>query len=270
MRRFVLLALVLAAVVTGCGDGRRSAASEPIRLVGDPGIKRDAPFLTWGSIVTIGDVPRPVLSASQAIAPPADLLPGESGVRKLRAQIPPDWSQIPWLVFETTLTKDGTTRMMRSWPVTGRVAGTSYEAYVTENKVGPGDTPGIRLWPVPDLASRDVETGNVTIPADAVLEVGLGLEPITWDTNVIPLVMTVTAIGDGRETVLSTTDVDVRRPEHKAWIDVQVPLGALAGRTVRLRFATRPKLGPTALCALPIWADPTIVVAPGTAAAAAP
>jgi hypothetical protein len=265
MRASVLVALVLAAA--GCGESPRFATSEPIRLIGDPGIRRDAPFLAWGTVVSIGDVPRPVLSAAAPVVPPSELLPQPNGRRKIRAQIPPEFARLPWLVYETTVTRDGATSMLRSWPVTAKVSGTFYEVWVTEEKVGPHDTPGVRLWPIPDLASRDVETGDVAIPVGATLEVGLGLEPITWDTTVIPVEMTVTALAAGRETVLSTTPVTPpQRPAPPQWKDVSIPLDALAGQTVRLRFSARPKMGPSAVVSLPVWADPTIVVARRAAA----
>jgi hypothetical protein len=257
MRRAVLALVVFAAAA--CGDAR--LPGDPIRLIDDPGIKRDAPFLAWGSVVSINDEPRRVLSASQPVTPPAEVVPQPEGGRKVGAQIPPGFSALPWLVFETTVTQDGATTFMRSWPVTARAAGNTYAVWVTEHKMRPGGVPGVRLWPVPDLATRDVETGDVTIPPGSVLQVGVGLEMITWDTTVLPLEMKVTAIADGRETVLSTTPIEIQRREHKRWIDVSTPLDALAGRSVRFRFSTRPKLGPTAVASLPVWAEPTIVPA---------
>jgi len=259
MRRPVLAAFVLglAAGSAGCGDTHE--ASVPIRLVADPGIRRDAPFLSWGTVVTIANVARPVLSAAAPVLPPTEVRLNPNGKRTVGAQIPPEFSALPWLVFETVVTRGGTMQMMRSWPVTAKLAGTKYDVWVDDDKVGPDGTPAIRLWPVPDLATRDVETGEIAVPAHAALQVGVGVEPISWDTTVFPIDMTVAVVDRGVNTVLETIRLDVRRPENKKWVDASIPLDAFAGRRVRFRFSARPSAGPTAAVSLPLWADPTIV-----------
>jgi hypothetical protein len=258
---------VVLAVVTLAACGTSSRHHEPVRLVADPGIRRDAPFLGWGTIVTIDGVPRTVLSASQAVVPAADVSRQPNGRRRIKATIPPEFVAIPWLVFEITGSRDGSAQMLRSWPVTGKVAGTSYDVFVPEETIG-DRTPGIRLWPVPDLTTRDVETGDLAIPTGAVLEFGVGIEPATWDTTVVPVDMSVSATFGAEDTALWTLQLDVRRPEHRRWVDASVPLDGLAGRTIRLRFRARPSVGPSAVTTLPVWADPTI--APGRSPAQTP
>jgi hypothetical protein len=71
--------------------------------------------------------------------------------------------------------------------------------------------------------------------------------------------MRVSAVAPDGVTALGATQLDVRRPEHRQWVDVTIPLDAVAGRTVRLRFAARPIVGPTTVPALPVWTEPTIV-----------
>jgi hypothetical protein len=257
--RFVLLAAAVAMGAPGCGDRGSDAVFEPVRLVGDPDIDRSAPFLTWGTVVTIADLPLPALSASEPILPAVTIQAPPGQVRTIKAQIPPQIHAVPWLVFETVVTRAGTMSRMRSWPVTGNQGGQTYEVGLVEEKVGADGVPGVRLWPVPDLAKRDVETGPVAIPAHAVLQVAIGLEPASWDTTVVPVDMTVTAIAGGTPTVLRTTQVNVRRPEDRQWIALSIPLDSIGGRTVKLRFSARPNIGPTAVPSLPVWGDPTIV-----------
>jgi hypothetical protein len=49
-------------------------------------------------------------------------------------------------------------------------------------------------------------------------------------------------------------------------VDATIPLDALAGQTVRFRFTARPSFGRARRPVLPLWADPTIVDCPATAA----
>jgi hypothetical protein len=263
MYRFALLALV-AASLAGCGD---RTPGLPIHLVDDPGIRRDVPFVTFGGIVFMDGVPRPVLSSATPTLPGSEIVPQPVGPRKVRAQIPPSFGALPWLSYEVVAARGDTMRMLRSWPVTGRVAGTTYEVNVNEARVQAGETPAVRLWPIPDLASRDVETGDVVVPPHAALQLGVGIEPITWDTTSQPIDMTVTAVAaDGAPKPLKTIQLNTRDKAHHKWVDATIPLDALAGQTVRFRFTARPTMGPTAIATLPLWADPTIV----DAAAAAP
>ena len=251
----VLVAAVCAGLL-GCGD--RGGSTRAVRLLDDPGIARTDPLLAWGEVVTIDDVPRPVISASKPITPPSEET--WTAGHQVSAVIPEELRAVPWLVFATVVVRGGTPTVMRSLPVIGAQAGRRFSYGVVDERVGPDGKVGIMLWPAPDLKSRDVETGEVAIPAHAVLEVAAALEPITWKITVIPIDMTVTAIADGRETVLHTIRIDPRMPEDQHWHELSIPLDAVAGRRARLRFSSRPLVGPTATLALPVWADPTIVV----------
>ena len=254
----ITLAAALAASMAGCS--RERADGLPIRLVGDPGIKRDAPFVTWGGVVVLDGVSRPVLSSAAPMMPVTELVPQPEGGRKIRAQIPPSFGALPWLVFETVAGKGDVMHMLRSWPVTGKVAGMHYEVWLREDRIKADETPGVRLWPIPDLASRDVETGDLAVPPHAALQFGVALEPITWDTTAVPVDMAVSAVAkDGATTTLKTIRLNPRDEAHQTWVDAIVPLDGLAGRTVRFRFTARPSMGPTAVPTLPLWADPTIV-----------
>jgi len=259
--RALLLAIVAVAGF-GCGDHAATTRGfDPIRLIGDPGIDRTKPpFLTWGAVVAVDNVPRPVLSASTPLAPPSEVRTKDDGTRTVRATIPAETKAVPWVVFETVTTHAGKSKTMRYWPVTATMAGVAYEVGLVDNVVKDG-VPSIRVWPVPDLATRDVETGPITVPPHAVLEVGVALEQISWDTTIMPVDMTVAAVVDGTPRTLHTERIEVRKKEYQRWVDLQVPLDALAGTSVRFRFTARPSMGPTAVVSLPVWADPTIVPA---------
>lgn len=255
-----LLCALVAVAALGCGDHAATTIGnfDPIRLIGDPGIDRTKPFLAWGGVVTVSDVPRPVISSAIPYAPPSEVKTNEAGNRTVRATIPAELAAVPWVVFETVTTKAGKSTTMRYWPVTARQAGIAYEVGLIEAAVG-GGTPSIRVWPVPDVATRDVETGPITVPAHAVLEVGVALEQISWDTTIMPLDMKVEAVVDGKTQPLHTERLDVRKPENRRWVDLRVPLDSVAGKSVHFRFSARPTMGPTGVVSLPVWADPTIV-----------
>lgn len=261
-----LVALALACTLGGCGgDGPAAPAGGPLRLIDDPGIARDRPFLAWGVPIEIGGESRPVLSASAPVLPPSEHLQRPGGQRVSRGMVPTNLAAVPWIIIESVVTRDGRTKMMRSWPMVGAKAGTEYNIPHIDALLGPDGTPTIVLRPVPDLATRDVETGEVRVPAGAVLTTAVGIEPSSLDSSTVPLDMTVAAVADGQEQTLRTVRIEASRPEAKRWIDLRVPLDALAGRTVRFRFRARPMLGPTAVPSLPVWADPTVTAAPGPA-----
>jgi len=265
MTRLVFLAL-LAASIAGCG-GR--STDLPIHLVDDPKIRHDDPSLAWGEIVFLDGVPRQVLSSSVPVLPPSELLPQADGTRKIRAQIPQSFGALPWLSYEIVAKRGDTMRMLRAWPVIGSLAGKTHEIALPEARIQPDETPAVRLWPIPDLANRDVETGDVVVPPHTALELGVGIEPITWDAMILPLDMTVTAVAaGGATTALKTIRLDPPRTKtNQKWVDATIPLDALAGQTVRFRFTARPSVGPSARPVLPLWADPTIVEAPTAPAA---
>jgi hypothetical protein len=256
-RRAGALAVALLAVALGCGGQPSGGSPDVIQLVPDPQAPRDERFLTWGATVTIADVPRTTLSASKAHTPPPDVTQGQ-GPRQMSFLIPAEFKDVAWIVLESIATRDGSTRTIRAWPVANTQAGGTFAVGVTEPRLGPGDTPGVRLLPVPDLATRDVETAEVTIPEHAVFQAGIGIETGSWDATAIPVDMTVSTVAGETATVLGTTRIDIRRPEHRRWTDLSIPLDALAGRTVRLRFSARPAVGPSAVPILPVWAEPII------------
>jgi hypothetical protein len=258
MRGFVLLAL-LASSLAGCGGDR--SAGLPIHLVDDPKIRRDVPFVTWGEVVSLDGDPRQVLSSVPPVMPPSEVLPQPEGPRMLRAPVPPSVAGLPWLLYEVVAARGDAMRMLRSWPgPPAKFAGKTWEVWVPEHRIQPDETPAVRLWPVPDLAIRDAETGDVVVPPHAALKLGVGLQPASFDSTILPIDMTVSAVAaDGASTPLRTIRMDPRVPAQRKWVDVAIPLDALAGQTVRFKFTARSIMGSTAMATLPLWADPTIV-----------
>lgn len=250
-----MIALSLAALGCGGEPSGRFAAT-PVAL--DPQARHDERFLVWGGTVAIGGLERTVLSASKSVVPPAEVT-REGDQHRITSTIPADLRPAGWIILEAFATRDGTTSFIRSIPGPSTQAGTAISLAVPDAKVGPGGRPGVRLYPAPDLASRDVDSVAVRVPAHAVLQVGMALEQASWQTTAIPLDMTVSAVVDDQVTVLGTTRLDANRPEQRQWVDVTIPLEPVAGRSVRLRFAARPIVGPTNVPSLPVWAEPTIV-----------
>ncbi len=259
VRLQLTLAVAVAVLAAGCGDRPSGDATLFMRLGPDPSVPRDEQFLTWGEPVTIGDASRVVLSASKPVSPPAEVTATPGEARRVGARIPPELKAVPWMIFESVTTHDGQTTMMRSWPVAGMQAGGTYAVSIVEERVGDDGVPGIRIWPAPDLAKRDVETAALRVPPHASLEVGVGIEPPAWSMVIFEVEMKVAAVASGRDVVLRTIRLDPRRPYDRKWNDLTIPLDQVAGQTVRFRFSARPVVGGTALCSLPVWADPTIV-----------
>jgi hypothetical protein len=252
----LLVAFAVVSALGACGD-RYDAPFAPHRLAPDPNAARDGRFLKWGATVTIGGISRSVLSAAIPNMPPTEVL-REGRQPVALGPIPAEFRPIPWLIIESVTTVDGVTKPMATWPASSALAGKSFRVPIVEEVVGVGGKVSVVLWPVPDLATRDVETGDVTVPARALLLLGGGLEPACLQSSVVPLDMKVTALAGGRETVLHTFRLEPRRDANR-WVDVQIPLDQLGGQVVRFRFTARPILGPTAVPTLPVWAEPTIV-----------
>ncbi len=250
------IAVALVTMALGCG----SSAEQPftvMALVPDPKVQHDERFLLWESFVTIADVPRPVLSSSKVIAVAHDIAQGAQ--RQMTVSIPAELKGVAWIVLESTATRDGVTSMVRSWPVIGRQAGGTYPVSIVPERLGPGGEPGVRLWPVPDLALRDVETAAIAVHPHTILQVGVGIEPVSWDSTAVPIDMTVSSVVDGKAKALRTIRIDPRMPENRQWVDVSIPLDDVAGHTVRFRFSARPMIGPSTVPSLPVWAEPAIV-----------
>jgi arylsulfatase A-like enzyme len=212
--------------------------------------------------VYLGDESRLVLSASREI----ELPPGFWGVDTdhpgqvfYRIKLPPELELAPRVVIQVESIEPARHVTFKPYlvkPADGTLVSVPAPRAATRGKVL-----GVRATArvVPDLATRDLVTEPIAIPAGATLSTAIGVEPAMWIMQVSPLTFQVTAIdGEGHETVVKETRLDpFGWPLHRRWIEWRIDLGALAGRTVRLRFAVSAKADDASL---PVWADPTILV----------
>jgi arylsulfatase A-like enzyme len=120
--------------------------------------------------------------------------------------------------------------------------------------------PKTYIHPVPDLTEIDFTSGPIPIPTGAELTLHEAISP--WlGTQAAALAFTVTAVEEGRETQIHHAVLDTsHRVEDRKWVAQRADLSALAGRTVRFRFAARLADGQPG-ASLPVWGDP-VVLAP--------
>jgi hypothetical protein len=120
------------------------------------------------------------------------------------------------------------------------------------------DSQTIITHPVPDVTELDVTSGEIEIPAGAELSFHTGINT-SWLGNQVPaLAFIVTAVEDGRETEVHRAVLDpAQRPEDRKWVAQRADLSALAGLTVRFRFAARLADGRPG-ASLPLWGNPTM------------
>jgi arylsulfatase A-like enzyme len=118
-------------------------------------------------------------------------------------------------------------------------------------------------YPAPALAARDVTTASFAVPRAARLELAAGVQREAWDLDVALRFAVAALDGEGERELWTATLDPARRPADRRWLPAVVPLDALAGRTIRLRFTVRPLDAGDARTSLPLWGDP-VVVAPGT------
>jgi arylsulfatase A-like enzyme len=139
---------------------------------------------------------------------------------------------------------------------------TSSELTLAFPELKPGDPTRVTVLgrAVPELAARDVVTGPLTLPAGAELRFAIGVEEAAWRADLAPLEFSVAALDGGAETVLFRHRLDpAHATEDRRWLAARVDLGALAGRSVRLRLAARPADGNPGRTSLPVWGDPAVL-----------
>jgi arylsulfatase A-like enzyme len=115
----------------------------------------------------------------------------------------------------------------------------------------------------PDVATRDLASAPVAIPAGAVLETAFGIEAQALLPGSPAVEFTIVADDGTARTLMQSTIDPVRVAGDRRWIPVRLPLDALAGREVRFRFSARPVPGTGEPVTLPVWSDP-VVLAPAT------
>ncbi len=132
----------------------------------------------------------------------------------------------------------------------------------------PPDTPlGVadlqyRLRPIPP-ATQAFEMAPLAVAPGAVLEVGVGLDPLGFWVGASAVEMEVVARAGAREVVVLRTVLDPQDPTTQRWKDLRADLGALAGQTVRLVLRSRVLAAPGQESAFafgfPLWATPMVL-----------
>jgi arylsulfatase A-like enzyme len=220
-----------------------------------------APGLVAGVYVEIDGEPRPALSSVTAMAAPCTW---RSDDPTAVCTAPPDTVATPWH-FVRLVRKLDDGRVVTSPPVA--MPG---EAPDRVHRVGPLSADvrtgvtlmGAAISPAPELVTRDLTSDPVVVPPDAVLTVAFGIEQPAWTPDAAPVRFAVTALGDG-ETVLFEQTLDpARRAEDRRWFEPRIPLGSLAGKTVRFRFTARAVGDATMAASLPVWSEPALLAPP--------
>jgi hypothetical protein len=254
---------VLALVASGCDrqEGRPAGLVIQQRLT--DGFTRPAgDGLTWGAWVRIGDEQRPAVNSGRIVITRAAW---ERDERMFAvAPLPDDVVASPWLFARLARMVSGTGRI-EDPPVVIRGADAS-------GRLRLGPFPDDRVADVlsvfadvtvaPELATRDLVSAPVHVPRGAELSVAYAVEEAAWSPDAAGVELTVTAVAD-EEMVLHRATLDpARRPDDRRWIEVRVPLAAVAGKDVRLRFAARAVAGAGAAASLPVWSEPVVLAPP--------
>jgi arylsulfatase A-like enzyme len=263
-------ALLLAGLAAACGStpGRapeQTLLTPVVRFTEDPAIVRPETGLDFGGHVTIAGESRPVLSASRSVSLllTSENLPSE-GTRSYRVALPEALRAAPRVLVEPAIERDNRWDRQTVALVRPAIDGSSFDVALRFGGVRPGKATRVQVTAraAPDLATRDVVTGKIAVPAGAVLEFAAGVEEPAWTADSPPLELTVTALDGDHETSLYRRRVHPGGVESdRRWIGEHLDLGTLAGRIVRLRFAARAADGADAAISLPVWADP-ILLAP--------
>jgi arylsulfatase A-like enzyme len=110
---------------------------------------------------------------------------------------------------------------------------------------------------VPPLDARDVVSAPFDVPAEARLDVAIGVEETAPSTEATPIEFRVVAESAEGTSVLDRRTYDPRA-EDRRWRDVRIDLSSVAGRTVRLRLSTVALDAAPPGGSLPVWADPVV------------
>jgi arylsulfatase len=234
-----------------------------------------APTSSAPGYVSLNDVRRPVLAASQSthpsvVCPPETDPPSRH--RRCRVSLPKRAPRAAGWILETTPiailranAKRAAGRKVpspddvrrRLWiPLPQAIPGAAPPSVTLPAWV----TPFARLWPTPSIPLRDHLSQRFTVPPDAMLTFAIGTEEPAWHVDAPAVEFRVEA-----RTSRGVTDLYRRMldPSHRAsdrgWHEATVSLASIAGQTGRLRFIVRPTRPGTLGPQLPVWGDPTIL-----------
>lgn len=129
-----------------------------------------------------------------------------------------------------------------------------------------------KLYRAPSLLHRTIRSEAITVPAKgAVLRFAIGVEEPAWTSDSAPVQFKVTASRKGLDLDLFDATLDPARLEaDRGWREFEVPLGELAGESVKLQFLNRAAKSRDNRPSLPLWGDPTIFALTTARPAASP
>lgn len=252
----VMLVIAVAFGVASCNGSRPGQ----IALVVDPGEHRDETFQQWNVPVDIQGEVRVALSASKPQIIDHELTDTEVPNQKMMlGTIPASFKAVPLVILGPANVANGVPAPIRVWPIIGGQMGKPFRFPLEVTRVTPGGKASVVVWPVPALASRDIRTQPVTVPSRAVLRVGMGLESACWPVMLAPVDLIVSAVDEtGAEVQVGSTTLNAYKPEARQWVDQEFSLDALAGKTMRFRFAARMTAPEQIQYALPVFSEPRI------------
>jgi arylsulfatase A-like enzyme len=217
----------------------------------------DVAFATPGHATLRSDT-RPVLSA----AVPVRLRGARCALGgRCTARVPREVAGEPWLIVqiprEPTRRNGGANVLPTTWLLVEQPDNGVLEL---PGPIGSRERDRIVLRGVRPPAERDVTTAPVAIPDGARLRLATGVQRAAAQVDSAPIDMAVIALlEDGGARELHRKRLDPSRvPEDRRWHEVEIPLDAVAGRTVRFRFASRPVEPGDGRVSLPVWGDPTV------------
>ena len=251
----VLVVATLAASLLGACGGRQ--VPTPVARFADAPPAPESPALEAGAWAMVDEVSRPVLSAprvvdvAHACAPGVGLAPGACSVA-----VPPEAAAAPLLLLEIT-------RVPERGETEGRVQRTLVPTppdgvLPLPHGLRPRKIRRVELRAVPPLATADRTTAPLAIPAGAVLRFSVALDEAMREVAATPVQLSVSAVDVEGERPLFERVLDPAARDLRGWHDVEVPLEALRGRTMSLRFRARPVGDASAAAAFPLWGDPTV------------
>jgi arylsulfatase A-like enzyme len=125
----------------------------------------------------------------------------------------------------------------------------------------PGDTVTMVLRGTvpPDGPVVRTETGVLAVPEGAVLEFGIGIDPLAWEQPAVTF--DVQVCESERCTSVFHEALDPARADGRTWQDRRVPLDRWAGREARLRFDAHVVADDVDAYGLPYWSNPTVYTA---------
>ena len=247
-----VLTVLAAASLAACG---REIPTPVARLAEAPAAA--SPALEPGRYAMVDEVSRPVLSAprvfhvAHACAANVGLAPGTCSVT-----VPAEAAAAPLLLLEITLyaergEKEGRVeRVLVPTPPNGVLP--------LPRGMRPHQIRRVELRGVPPFESADRTAGPFAIPAGAVLRFSIALDEAMRAVAPGAVAFEVSAVDVEGERKLFERVIDPASPDARAWIDAEVSLDQLRGRTMSLRFRARAVAKGSVPAAFPLWGDPTV------------